>query len=423
MPDVFTGCILYDALVRFGKDFEIVPNLAKSWEISPDGLTYTFHLEKADLSRRQAGHLGGRQVHADARSAAKYGPKFNAPGSFIQTIETPDPLTAIIKLSKPFGPFLFSLACEQNAPILPAHVFRGSDVLKNPASLVEAGRQRPVHAAGVGARRPPDASSRTRTTGRKGQPYLDRIVVKIMPDASARVLALRAGEVDFIDEYYFPLSAHAAVREATRTSSLQDVSYPSGDLIILNTKKPHLDNAKVRQALLIAIDREFLHDAVFYGIGGVPQSAIDTRIAWAYNPAVDYRRCTRTTRSARPRCSTRPASSPAPTARASRCGCSFDAGRAGIHRPGAGAAALLAGGRHQGRARRRRTSGGPEAGLHATTTSTSRCRTTRPRAIRRSASRASTSPSSIKQGTTFNNASRYSNPEVDELFDARPQRR
>src|SRR5271166_3314754 len=47
VPDVFTGCILYDALVRFGRNFEIVPNLAKSWEISPDGLTYTFHLEKA----------------------------------------------------------------------------------------------------------------------------------------------------------------------------------------------------------------------------------------------------------------------------------------------------------------------------------------------------------------------------------------
>jgi ABC-type transport system substrate-binding protein len=50
VPDVFVGCILYDSLIRFGKNFEIVPNLAKSWEISKDGLTYTFHLEKANFT-------------------------------------------------------------------------------------------------------------------------------------------------------------------------------------------------------------------------------------------------------------------------------------------------------------------------------------------------------------------------------------
>ena len=109
VPDVFVGCILYDSLIRFGKNFEIVPNLAKSWEISKDGLTYTFHLEKANFT-------DGKPVTSEdvkfslTQVSAKYGPKFNAPGSFIQTIETPDPLTAVIKLSKPFGPFLFSLA-------------------------------------------------------------------------------------------------------------------------------------------------------------------------------------------------------------------------------------------------------------------------------------------------------------------------
>jgi len=85
VPDVFTGCIVHDALVRFGKNFEIVPNLAKSWEISPDGLTYTFHLEKAAFT-------DGKPVTSEdvkfslTQVSAKYGPKFLAPGSFIQTI-------------------------------------------------------------------------------------------------------------------------------------------------------------------------------------------------------------------------------------------------------------------------------------------------------------------------------------------------
>ena len=47
VPDVFTGCILYDGLVRFAEGFKIVPSLARSWTISPDALTYTFQLNKA----------------------------------------------------------------------------------------------------------------------------------------------------------------------------------------------------------------------------------------------------------------------------------------------------------------------------------------------------------------------------------------
>src|SRR6476659_8708073 len=48
VPDVFAGCILYDGLVRFAEGFKIVPSLAQSWTISPDALTYTFKLHKAN---------------------------------------------------------------------------------------------------------------------------------------------------------------------------------------------------------------------------------------------------------------------------------------------------------------------------------------------------------------------------------------
>ena len=317
VPDVFTGCILYDALVRFGKNFEIVPNLAKSWEIAPDGLTYTFHLEKAAFT-------DGKPVTSEdvkfslTQVSAKYGPKFNAPGSFIQAIETPDPLTAIIKLSKPFGPFLFSLACEQNAPILPAHVFQGSDVLKNEASLSKPVGNGPFMLQ-EWVRGDHLTFVKNPNYWRKGQPYLDKIVVKIMPDSSARVLALRAGEVDFIDEYYFPLSAHAQFARDPNYV-LQDVSYPSDDVAIINTKKPHLDNAKVRQALLIAIDREFLHRAVFYGIGGVPRARSTPGSPGPTTRRSTTARCTRTTRSGRPRFSTRPTPRSGPMEAGSRSG-------------------------------------------------------------------------------------------------------
>jgi len=285
VPDVFTGCILYDAMVRFGENFKIVPGLAKSWEIAPDGLTYTFHLESASWA-------DGQPVTSDdvkftlTNVSAKYGAKFNAPGRVIKEIEAPDPATVVIHLSQPFGPFLFSLACEQNAAILPAHVFRDTDVLKNPATLTMPVGNGPFQLS-EWVRGDHLTFTRNPHYWRKDRPYLDRLVVKIMPDSATRILALQSGDIDFIDEYYFPLSSYQQFA-ADPHFQVHDVSYPSDDLIIFNTRKAPLDKPQVRQALLTAIDRDFIHKNVFYGIGGVAQSAIDTRIKWAYNPAVDY---------------------------------------------------------------------------------------------------------------------------------------
>ncbi len=284
-PDLLTGCMLYDGLVRFAEGFRIVPALAKSWEIAPDGLTYTLHLQSATWSD------GVPMTSEDVKFtltevSAKYGSKFLAPGKAIAAIDTPDPQTVVIHLARPFGPFLFSLACEQNAAILPAHVFRGSEVLKNPASQSQPVGQGPFRLA-EWVRGDHLTLERNPTYWTKDQPYLDRIVIKIIPDPSARLLALQSGEVDYIDQYYFPLSAYALLNADPRFS-LREVSYPSVDLIILNVRKPPLDQAKVRQALLTAIDRNYVLRYVFLGTGQSGKSIMDTRLGWPYNPAVDY---------------------------------------------------------------------------------------------------------------------------------------
>ena len=121
--------------------------------------------------------------------------------------------------------------------------------------------------------------------------------------------------------------------------------------------------------------------------------------------------------SARQACSTRPASSPAPTACASRCVCRSITGRARIHVAGAGAAAL-SGRRPASRPCWKAPSGRSSSSASTPTTISMRpCRTTRPPATLRSASRAPTTPSRSSRAQSFNNATGYSNPEVDTLFD------
>jgi peptide/nickel transport system substrate-binding protein len=284
VPDVAAGCLIFDALVRFKTGFEIVPNLARSWTISSDGLTYSFELESANWQ-------DGKPLTSDdvkftlEEVSSKFGPRFNSAGKFIDRIDTPNPHSVVIHLKRPFGPFLFSLACEQNAAIMPAHLLRGTDLLKNPAALSAPVGSGPfkfvewVRGGHIGLARNPDY-------WRKNEPYLDRVVINIMPDSAARILALRAGEVDFIVPDYVPLSAVQQLEKNPQVT-MREVSYPGSDIIILNNKNEFLSKPAVRQALLISMDRQFIHDKVFYGLGAVPRSSFDTRL-WAYDRGVDY---------------------------------------------------------------------------------------------------------------------------------------
>jgi peptide/nickel transport system substrate-binding protein len=289
VPDVDTSCLIYDALVRFGKGFAIVPSLAQSWTIAPDGKTYTFKMVKANWQ-------DGKPVTSDdvkftlLEISSKYGPRFAAAGKFIDAIDTPDPQTVVIHLKQPFGPFLFSLACEQNAAIMPAHILRGTDLLKNPAILTNPVGEGPFKVANW-VRGDHLTLTRNPDYWIKDQPYLDRVVVRTIPDPSARILALRAGDVDFVVPDYMPLSAVQMLQQMP-TFSVQQVSYPDSDIIILNTKDekvPALAKPEVRRALYIALDRTFIHQKVYYGLGGVPLSSFDTRL-WAYDPKIDYQK-------------------------------------------------------------------------------------------------------------------------------------
>jgi peptide/nickel transport system substrate-binding protein len=284
-PDLYIGCMIYEGLVRFGKGFKIEPLLAKSWEISSDGLDYTFHLVEANW------HDGKPFTSEDVKYtltevSPKYGPYFLNPSKVVQSIDTPDARTVRIKLSKPFGPFLFSLACDQNTAILPAHVFRGTDAPSNPASTSAPVGTGPFKIA-EWVRGDHITLVRNDKYWQQGRPYLDRIIAKFIGAPSSRILALQAGELDYIEYYWFPLDSYKLVANDKRFQTAE-VSYPTITHLLINTKQPPLDNPKVRQALMVALDRNYIQKNVFFGLGQPAVSTFDSRIEWAYNPKVNY---------------------------------------------------------------------------------------------------------------------------------------
>ena len=284
VPDTTLGSLVYEGLTTIDEDFRAIPCLAQSWEVTPDGLRYTFKLVDAKW------HDGKPFTSSDVKYtleevSAKYGARFKAASDLITNIGTPDPRTLVIELSKPYGPLLFSLSAYAGAALLPEHLFKGTNVLENPASL-----DKPV---GTGPfilkewrRGDRLVLERNPNYWQPDRPYLDQVVLKIIPDGGTRVLALKAGEVDYSYFYFFPPSR---IKEAEADPKLQlrEQAVPQDKVLIFNLRRKPFDNVKLREALLRATNREYIKKIVYHDLGNVMRNHMDSRLTWAHDPNVD----------------------------------------------------------------------------------------------------------------------------------------
>jgi peptide/nickel transport system substrate-binding protein len=284
ITDYLVGSQIYEGLTQIDQDFRPVPWLAKSWTVSEDGTRYTFQLVQATWQDGQK--LTSKDVKFTLEQvSAKYGSKFAAAAARIKAISTPDEGTVVIELDRPYGPLLFTLSSYGNAAILPEHLFTGTNALENPASRTAPVGTGPFMLAEF-ARGDHVTLKRNPTYWQEGKPYLDEMIFKVIPDESTRVLALKSGEVDFCHFYYFPTS-HVAEAKADPKLQIREHGVPENRVLVMNVRNPHLSDVKVRQALFTAIDREFIRQSVFQGLGAVQKNAIDSRIPWAHDPDID----------------------------------------------------------------------------------------------------------------------------------------
>lgn len=287
VTDVTLGCLVYEGLTSINEDFTVGPGLAKSWQVTPDGKRYTFSL--VDAKWQDGKPFTAADVKFTLEEVSnKYSPKFRAAAHHIAGISTPDDRTVVLDLSAPYGPLLFSLSAYGGAGVLPAHIFKDTNILQNPAS-----QDRPV---GTGpfmlkewARGDRIVLARNPHYWKEGRPYLDQVILKIIPDGGTRVLALKAGEIDYSYYYFFPPSR---IREIQTEAKLQlrEKSVPQNKHLIWNLRRAPFDNVKVRQALLHATDREYIRKVIYHGLGKMMRNHIDSRLAWAHDPDVDLDR-------------------------------------------------------------------------------------------------------------------------------------
>lgn len=274
--------LIYNGLVGLDENLEPVPELAESWEIQDGGATYTFSLRAGVVW-----HDGTPFTSADvkftfeeallklhARTRASMAPALEA-------IETPDPLTVVFRFQQPYAPLLQQLDVTE-APILPRHIYEGSDPAENPANLEPVGTGPFAFVSYT-----PDAEIRLKRNEaywRPGLPKLDDVVLRVIPETGTQVIELESGGVDWI--WNVPGPDQERLDADPRIELLQTDRNPGGANCIMtmsfNLERPMLADVRLRQAIAQAIDRPQFVERVLFGQGRVAEAPISSGIAWAH---------------------------------------------------------------------------------------------------------------------------------------------
>lgn len=266
---------IYSQLVTLDAAYEILPDLAQRWSITDDGLTYTF-----DLVRNGTWHDGEPVTADDIKytldqiRADETAPAYDRLAA-IATIETPNDRTLVLSLSRPSASLLGALGYEGTA-ILPAHLYDGTDWTTNPANQepVGSGPFRFLSSTPGGS---VDLGAHHKYFGRG--PYLDQIILQIIPETDAAVAALVNGEIDLITSP-LPASHLDGVRQ-TPGIVVGEQTLPTITFLGFNLAQGPTAEPAVRSALARAIDRAQLVAVALDGSGQPATTFVPAAIEWA----------------------------------------------------------------------------------------------------------------------------------------------
>lgn len=274
--------LLYNGLLGRDERGNPVPDLAESWQVEQGGAVYRFRLQggvkwhdgmpftSADVKWTFEEVL--LKLHARTKASM---------GGVLAAIETPDDRTVVFRFKQPYAPLLYQLDGTE-APILAKHVYQGGDPQTHPANASPIGTgpfKLTSYKKGAEIR-----LARNPSYFKKGLPYLDELVMRIIPDAATQVLALENGEVDFL--WGVPGPQQGRLKADARFRTAQTAYNPGGSNCIMtvsfNLDRPILRDPRVRRALGHATDRQSFLTQVIFGEGKIAAAPISSGIPWAH---------------------------------------------------------------------------------------------------------------------------------------------
>ncbi len=277
------AALAYSSLTTVGLDAKVIPDLAESWEVSTDQLTWTFHLRKdakwqdgqpitaADVKfsyefRADSAYLGG--MYSNMTSIAGVAEKNGGKATEISGIKVIDDNTISFTTVEPDALVLDTFA-SSNMVVYPQHILKDIAV----ADLGSSNYGRLPIASGpyqLTDWKPEESMTFTANPYYYGtQPSIKTIIFKIVPEPSAQITGLLNGEVNILlgvstDD----LKSVTGVPGIT-VKELADAQYLS---LNLNLNDPLFKDVRTRQAMAYAIDRQALLDALYSGKGALENS-------------------------------------------------------------------------------------------------------------------------------------------------------
>ena len=246
---------VFEGLTRFGPDGAVLPALAESWEIAPDGLSWVFNLREGvsfhdglPFTAEDVVFSFDRAMAEDSTNAQKQ--LFDG----INEVTAIDDTTVEIGLDAPKGSLLFNLAW-------------GDAVIVSPASA-ETNKSNPV---GTGPFRfsnwvQGDRIELVRNEDYWGaKPALEKVTFKFISDPTAAFAAMMAGDLDAFPNY--PAPENLAQFEADPRFSVIVGSTEGETILAMNNARPPFDDIRVRRAIAHAIDRQAIIDGAMFGYG------------------------------------------------------------------------------------------------------------------------------------------------------------
>jgi ABC-type transport system substrate-binding protein/ABC-type dipeptide/oligopeptide/nickel transport system permease component len=246
---------VFEGLVQFAPDGSVLPQLASSWDVSADGLTYTFHLRSGvrfhDGTPFDAGTAKfslDRALAADSVNPQK------SRLAAVRAVVVIDDHTLRLELSRRSGGLLQSLAWGSFVMVAP------NSAASNATQPVGTGPFR------VAEWRRGDSLRLTRAAGYWGKAArLPGATFKFIADPSAAYAALMAGDVDAFDNYPAPESLAQFAADPRFVVFVGPTEMET--ILALNNRNPPLDNVLVRRAIAHALDRRAIIDGAMFGYG------------------------------------------------------------------------------------------------------------------------------------------------------------
>ncbi len=286
---------VYNNIVEFKYGTtEVIPALATNWDVSKDGLEYVFHLRKGvyfeptKYFKKKIEFTSKDVVFSLKRQYDPKNPYNKVGGAFkywtamdmsniVDDIVAVDKYTVKFTLKKPEAPFIANLAMD----------FAGILSKDYADHLLKKGKQNDLSRKPYGTgpfvfmawKKDDKMIFNANKNYWDGRPYLDRLIMKVIPNNAVRAAELKAGQIHIMD---FPNPAEVAELEKNPNIKLARQEGLNVGYLAYNTERKPFDNKLVRQAINYAINTQGIVDSVYEGLGTVAKNPIPPTI-WSYN--------------------------------------------------------------------------------------------------------------------------------------------